>query len=172
MKGSWRKLALLTIRALLIASISSLMTIQFLGCPHYGRHLLKIVLLRKDQVDPQTEFRLYMSTAEAGPKGVTIDGQTYRATDCVTVFSGFYKFSTVAEAEEDIRQRLKSSYRVFEHSKPSGAAVDTAPERVVMKFEKKGNYFILLRQENRIHEISSESLPHARLFEQQHSFLQ
>lgn len=168
MRWSWRRPALLIVAGAVIAAASSVLTMQYLQCPHYGRHLLRMILRTQYHPNPNTAFHLYMSTTEAGPNGVTVDGYTYRASDCVTVFSGFYKFNSIAEATGDIRKKVTTAYHVYETTTGAGEGGDAANERVVLKFEAKGNYFIFVRGGSRVREISSESLPHAQLFEQRY----
>ena len=168
MRKYWKRIVLCSVGGLLLAAVSSVATMQYLECPHYGGYLLNALLRRSDHVDPRTEFHLFLSTTESGPKGVTIDGYTYRATDCIRVFNGFYKFDSVSEAEDDIRQKVGGAYHVYDHTTKLDGSGDAVLERATLKFTKGGEYFIFRRRGRKVNEIISESLAHAVLFEQRY----
>jgi hypothetical protein len=165
MKLRWKKVLPLTLATLCIAYTALLLRTKYLSCPHYGRRLAQKILLRKDAADANTEFRLHMSLTEKGPKGFLVDGYVYQTTDCVAVFSGFYELASPSEAQENIQERVRTSHRVYEHTAQTDAVGNVVLERAVTKVALTGDYFVLRRQGNRIHEISSESLPHALEFE-------
>lgn len=166
MNPKWRTTIALTLAVVVTAFGVLFFRTKFLRCPHYGHALLQKVLLQGDSSGPK-EFKWLMSYTAAPPNGSTgssaIDGQVYQASDCVEVANENYVFTSPGAAEQEVQRRLRTDYRVYEHTKRAdGTGVF---ERAVTQAQAREQYFILRRRGNKITAIISESLPHALAYE-------
>jgi hypothetical protein len=156
--------------SVLVFLLAVLAMVEHLRCPYLARRITRAILFKTEQSGNDIDFRPYLGGSAAGPGGSTIEVHDYKATDCVRVSTQYYALGSAEEARIVIQKQIDSAYEVTEPTTRLSPSGSVPIERAVVKFEKGGDYFILLRQSNRIREISSRSLSHARLFERKYHF--
>jgi len=100
-----------------------------------------------------------------GPKGSQFESFEFRCSDCEHVESTYLRFSSSADAMEEMGKMLNNASRVLSHSEEADAQGKPVLERVVAVLQPQDGFVILRRRGVNLHWIQSRSLDHALEFE-------
>ncbi|HEY6249578.1 MAG TPA: hypothetical protein VI685_06430 [Candidatus Angelobacter sp.] len=139
-------------------------------CPHIFRRLSRAALHLKYSPSSDITFRGsgMQGYNSHGPRGSRFDGSVLKSSDCVFVERTIYRFPTAEDADAQFNNWVQSAVRVLKTDEDSS----TQSRRAVFEGGKDGigDFFnIIFKKEHSsiVLFISSKSLDHALLFEEQ-----